>query len=364
MQTPSDRYLTSSGPWGKIECFYTYLDPPDSYFNKLVNLTRTEWFFQDHSRDEVFHLFEASGIDPRPLEGEQSWITATNGVLVRPPTSFLDALPPEKHARIARHLLERSANPLVREFVVERGNYREFTIGLDLPEEIIRFTEERCFLMGRKTIFASTSHALSKLPDVSSRFRYLKSLARCRSLMARLILTPDQDLTTIADWWKSGPNRTRALPLLEMALATQGVGSLDLLHLLPPVPRRLLNTYALEQDLVSANAPDCYWAAMNFFESTASNRYLDDQLARSYYFQEHFETVSPPCQFGDVNVIFHPGANQFVHSYITIADDIIYTKNGSGRFFPYVLMRREDMLSRYLSTEELQTEVYRLKNLN
>lgn len=287
-------------------------------------------------------------------------------MLVRPPVSFLDSLPPESHAKIARHLLGHSANPIVREFVIERGNYREFTIGLDLPEEIIRFTEERCFLMGRKTLFASTSHALSKLPNESSRFRYLKSLARCRSLMARLVLTPDQDqdLTKIADWWKSGPNRTRALPLLEMAVATRGVSSVDLLHLLPPVPRRLLNTYALEQDLVSANAPDCYWAAMNFFESTASNRYLDDQLARSYYFQELFERVRPPFQFGDVNVIFNPGANQFVHSYITIADDIIYTKNGSGRFFPYVLMRREDMLTRYLDTEDLQTEVYRLKNLN
>lgn len=364
MQIPTDRYTTSPGPWGEIECFYSYLDPPDSYFQRIVNSTQTEWFFQDHSRDEVVHILEEFGLDPSVLEVEPTWITAQNGVLIRPSTQFLDELPPETHARIARHLLERSDNPLLREFVVERGHYREFIIGLDLPEEIIRFTEERCFLMGRKTLFASTSHALSKLPDESTRFRYLKSLARCRSLLARLIISPDQDLSSIAGWWTAGPNRSRALPLLEMALATRGVDSIDLLHLLPPVPRRLLNTYALEHDLISASAPDCYWAAMNFFESTASQRYLDDQLARSYYFQEGFEKVEPPFQFGDINVLFLPETNQFVHSFITIADDIVYTKNGSGRFFPYVLMRKEDMLSRYLSSENLRTAVYRLKLQN
>jgi len=179
--------------------------------------------------------------------------------------------------------------------------------------------------------------------------------------VARLRIRPEHDLEAISDWWRAGPNRSRALPLLEAALATRGVETIDILHLLPPVPRRLLNTYALERDRHSASAPDCYWAAMNFFESTASSRYLDEHLPRSYYFQEQFEKVSEPCRFGDVVMLFDREANRFVHAYVHIADDIVYTKNGSGRFFPYVLMRREDMLTRYVTDDTLETEIYRYR---
>jgi hypothetical protein len=234
------------------------------------------------------------------------------------------------------------------------------TEGLDLPEELITWVESRCFRVHQKTFFASSVHALMRISDEDLQLRFLKSLLRCRSLIVRLKIRQGQDLEAISRWWSAGPNRSRSLPLLEAALETRGVDTIDLLHLLPPVPRRLLNTYALERDRYQDMSPDCYWASMNFFEPAMSHRFLDEEFPRTYYFLDRFEVVEPPYEFGDVIMLVDREQDRFVHSYVYIAEDIIYTKNGTGKFFPYVLMKMSDMLTRYMETESYEAEVYRL----
>jgi len=365
METTSNCHRAAPGPWGELECHPTYLDPPEEYFRGSVSRRKTEWFLHGESRASSSRLLEEIGIDPSPLNRDDYWLEAKNGTVIRPPKTFLDHLDPElSNALCARILRSAGDNAHLNEFVIERGRYREYTLGLDIPDDLVAWTEARCFRVGGTTVFASAPHALSRIEDPGLRVRFLKSLARCRSLMVRLRISPGQNLQSIADWWTGGPNRSRALPLLETALATGGVGAIDVLHLLPPVPRRLLNTYALEEDRWPSSSPDCYWAAMNFFESKPSNRFLDDHLPRTYYFQQRFEKVSPPYRFGDVITLFNLQTNRFLHAYVYIADDIVYTKNGSGKFFPYVLMRREDMLTRYSSGNGLTTEAFRLRTMN
>lgn len=362
MQAATHCQISSPGPWGELECFHTYLDPPDSYFDTLIRQRKTQWFFPDRDRDEVQALFERLRV-PAPT-GESEWVVANNGVLLEPTLDFLESLTPEEAVRITAEVLSTPGNSSsLNDFVIERGSYREFTEGLDIPEDLVEWTEGRCFRTGQKTVFASTGHALSRITDDGLRLRFLKSLARCRSLIARLRIRPGQDLAEISRWWSAGPNRCRSLPLLEAALSTRGVETIDLLHLLPAVPRRLLNTYAHEQDRWQDMSPDCYWASMNFFESTASSRYLDDSMPRSYYFADRFDMVEPPYEFGDIIMLCDLEEDRFIHSYVYIADDIVYTKNGAGKFFPYVLMKMDDMLTRYLAKDTYTTAVYRLRNL-
>lgn len=360
MQTDSHFQSSSLGPWGELEYFPTFLDAPDSYFSQLLSKTKTHWFFSGKKEEEVLALFERLET-PDPHSGVK-WIKTNDGILLEPEFDFLESLTAEQANGISAEIVTKAkrGDPRLDYFTIECGDFRIMTEGLDLPEELITWVESRCFRVHQKTFFASSVHALMRISDEDLQLRFLKSLLRCRSLIVRLKIRQGQDLEAISRWWSAGPNRSRSLPLLEAALETRGVDTIDLLHLLPPVPRRLLNTYALERDRYQDMSPDCYWASMNFFEPAMSHRFLDEEFPRTYYFLDRFEVVEPPYEFGDVIMLVDREQDRFVHSYVYIAEDIIYTKNGTGKFFPYVLMKMSDMLTRYMETESYEAEVYRL----
>ncbi|MDF1816059.1 MAG: hypothetical protein P1V20_27915 [Verrucomicrobiales bacterium] len=366
MSEPKEIYTTRTGPWGKLEYYYSYLDSPDGFFRSSTRET-TEWGFIGHNRGQVEDFLFGCGVDVTELNRDCRWIEAQNGTIVSPSNRFVATLSAEvRQTLYPAHLKLMENATHLNEFVIERSAYRENTMGLNIPEEIIKLVEERSVKMGKKTIFTETAFALSQIPDPTMKLKFLKSLARNRAVLAKLRITPDSDVEKIASWWKAGPNRTRSLPLLENALRIPGGDSVDIIHLLPPVPRQLLNTFPTDTDEFDGRKPDCYWAAMNFFSETASNRYLDKSLPREYYFLERFKRLprgSIP-QFGDAVILADRKRNHFVHAYVHIADDIVYTKNGKGKIFPYILMRRDDLISRYQDSSDLGTDIYRLKTLN
>lgn len=351
-----------SGPWGTIEYFHIFLDPPDSYFSEKLFGEVTEWAFPECDQAAVEAFLRARGIEPAKIGAAGSWVRASNGIILRPGEEFLRSMSPEIRQAFYPALLKHSGDRShLSEFVIDRGAFRENTDGLDIPESIIDLVETRSVSLGRKKVFTETAFAMKLAGDRDTKLRTLKALARSRSLVGRLRVDSETPLEKVAEWWTAGPNRTRAMPMLRAALQMRGVDSIDLLHLLPPVPRRLLNTYPELREVINGLAPDCYWTAMNFFSETASSRYLDESLPRQYYFVEDFDQASPPRRFGDVVVLVNRRENRFVHAYIHIADDIVYTKNGSGKFFPHVLMREEDLLQRYLESDELVAEIYRFR---
>lgn len=362
MHTNRSFYCCSPGPWGDIEYVWTHLDPPAFYFEELLQQLTTQWFFQEISRKEVIELLESCGLGGGKIPA--SWLyEAAGGILIEPPNDFLEITEIESIQEIQKFILRRSGNlSSLGEFVVENGDFRASTVGLDLPEELVRWTQERCFQLGGRTIFADTRFALSRITDAELRVRFLRALARTRSMIARLNISTDSDLKEIANWWSSGPNFQRPLPLLEAALETRGVETIDLIHLLPPGAKRVLNTFALRRDVFNGFAPDCYWAAMNFFEGSPSNRFLDVEIPRSYYFVDRFEKIPEATNFGDVISLSLKDGDQFIHACVYIAEEIVYTKNGGSMFFPYVLMNQNDMMTRYLPEGEYNIDVYRFRN--
>lgn len=355
--------VSRSGPWGTLEYYYLFLDPPDHLFAQHHLSSKTEWFFPNCDRTEVASILEKAGISLQLLERASTATAAKGGFLLHPRHEQLLELDARQRQRFYPGLIKLTdrSHPL-NCFVIDRGKFRENAFGLEIPESIIQLIEDRCVTVGKKTLFPETPLVLSMIDDAATQLSVLKALSRARSLVARLRIDDTMDLKEIAGWWAAGPNRSRALPLFEAALRMQGVDSIDLIHLLPPVPRRMLNTYPDRRDAISSNPPDCYWAAMNFFSETASSRYLDSSLPRQYYFLERFDKVDGPRQFGDVIIIADPAENRFVHAYIHVADDIVYTKNGNGRFFPFILMREGDLLARYIESEQMVTDVFRIRS--
>ncbi len=111
-----------------------------------------------------------------------------------------------------------------------------------------------------------------------------------------------------------------------------------------------MNTYLQDEDTAFADRPDCYWTTINFSKTTPSRRVLDVTDA-GFYLYEDFVEVEPPYRYGDAIVLADKVDDAFVHSYVYIADDIVYTKNGRSALFPWMLMREGDMLTRYQSRD-------------
>ncbi len=350
------------GPWGKIEYDTLILTPPPSYFDSCLRDV-TRWGFLGQSREKAEDFLDACGVDVAELARSGRWLQYSDGVVAEPDHAQVAKLTATTREKLYPRLLEWMGNQAyLNEFVVEGGSYRSLAQGLNIPKALVELVEERSVRIGDKMVFPETAFALSQIPEPATRTRFLQGLCRHRAILARLLIDHSDDLETIAQWWKAGPNRSRALPLLETAARTRGVNSLDLIHLLPPVPRRLINTYPRLQSDHNGTGADCFWAAMNFFRETPASRYLDVTVPRQYYFAEHFGELSPgsPRQFGDVILMVDEEKDRFIHAYIHIADEIVFTKNGSGKFFPFVLSLEKDLLSRYAEGDHISTVTYRM----
>jgi hypothetical protein len=174
-----------------------------------------------------------------------------------------------------------------------------------------------------------------------------KKLTRTRTLIARLEVNPGSNMQEMLDYWSTGLNlrRKELEPLFQATASVSGIEHLDLLHVLPALPRKLLYTFPGDDFTTHIRFPDCHWTTLNFFNFTAQDYYLDSHLASSAVL-ENFQQVEPPYRFGDVLMFINPKGNAF-HSCIYLADELVYTKNGANPLVPWTLLELKDLQKMY-----------------
>ena len=146
--------------------------------------------------------------------------------------------------------------------------------------------------------------------------------------------------------------------MLKSVAEAIGADYLDLIHLLPALPRKLLYSYPPLELAMHGRMPDCHWSSLNFFNYEPRKYYLDTRLAASHVL-ENFDTVEAPYRYGDL-LFFLAGAEQSAfHSCVFIADDIVFTKNGDNAANPWILSHLEDLKQVYLSVGGGRVQGYR-----
>ena len=130
---------------------------------------------------------------------------------------------------------------------------------------------------------------------------------------------------------------------------TEGVDELDVLHLLPPLPRKLLYTYPDIDLAMDGRFPDCHWTSLNFFNYTAQSFFLNEKLATTAIL-ERFDKVEPPYHFGDI-LMFMTENKEAVHSCTYIAADLVFTKNGRNIVIPWTLAHLKDIENLYAEAD-------------
>ncbi|MCB1089537.1 MAG: hypothetical protein KDM63_21035, partial [Verrucomicrobiae bacterium] len=106
--------------------------------------------------------------------------------------------------------------------------------------------------------------------------------------------------------------------------------------------------------------PDSFWTALNFFEFWPKDEFLE-KSAVERELRDHFEPIQPPFRYGDLLLLVEEQSRRAMHASVFIADDIVYTKNGSDLLRPWILMRLPDLMTRMATDERPMIEGWRRK---
>jgi hypothetical protein len=177
-------------------------------------------------------------------------------------------------------------------------------------------------------------------------------------MIGRLKLEPDTDFAALGAYWSKGGRRKDVLTLLRSVAEAPGADHIDIIHLLPALPRKLLYSYAPLQLAMNGRMPDCHWSSLNFFNYEPREYYIDTRLAASHVI-ENFSPVDAPYRFGDVLFFLDGETQNAFHSCVFIADDIVFTKNGDNSATPWILSHLGDITQVYLSGQGGRIQGYR-----
>jgi hypothetical protein len=340
------------GPWGRLRYYHFYLEAPDHLIRHFPPPgTQTRWTVPVDKTGSLETVWHAAGLgeDIRKYLTNPRNIVVTDGLhTIFPEPQLLLAIQPEQRAQIYRYLARYSGNPYMANPVLfPAGNVDEWAQDTGLGSTLIDLIKKLSYPYGSILAFSDIPLLLSQCTRESEARNVVKRLTRSRTVIARIEVNDHTDQAALLDYWSTGLGlrRNDIEPLILSAIRTRDVQMLDILHLLPPLPRKLLYTYPDLGLAVEGRFPDCHWTSLNFFNYSAESIYLDDELATSAIL-ERFERVLPPYQFGDI-LIFLSSDDTAHHSCTYIAADLVFSKNGRNPLIPWTLSRLEELTDTY-----------------
>jgi hypothetical protein len=343
--------LGKSGPWGQLQYTHIMLDMPDEY----VQLPPTDqppvrWFFQDYSKDRVIELLKTAEISQDQIDKwlpAAAWKSEINGTWLTPGDDLILALGIEGRSKIYSILIAfaENANQMDPVWFQPAEIDKQFNES-GLTQASIKIFKSLLYRNGsRLLLFVDKDTALRQIPDVREKRLFVKTVYSKPTLVARLKINADSDVESLAAYWGMGGRRKDVLPLINALRRTDGGRYLDIVYLLPNFICERLYKHPTPAADSQAPKQDCFWTSMNAFNSKIDDRFKDLNYVRDTLLKDYY-VISQPSQLGDL-VFLTDADKQAMHAAVYIADDIVFTKNGSHHTQPWILMHMQDMVETY-----------------
>lgn len=346
---PEPYFAGHAGPWGNIEYAPIALEPPDEFIPTNGNVFGpTRWFFQGYDSATLKDFLSQCGLTVEQfnkLTRVAIWKDAPDGVFVMPDDELVLDLAEPARQKIYSALAKSQVNTLHLWPFKARTNDLDTWLGrAGLSEKTVGMLRKLVYHRGEYLCFSDINVVYPRIVDAEERRNFIKRLARTPSLLMKLSVRPDSKVDELADYWAKGRRSKDIAALLDSLTEIPGGMTIDVAHLLPPFARKRLYTFPVPPADPQATWPNCNWTAMNFFNDSTDNRYYDldfcgDALQQNY-------TKTRQATFGDLIVFYRPDGFP-IHMVVYIADDIVFTKNGSSTFHPWMLMKWDDLIADY-----------------
>jgi len=354
----------TSGPWGRLQYVPTVISQPREMVTSVAPLdpTNLQWHFPKVDREGLSALLTKLGFaEPlrQALVSKAQLNHAHDGMTVRPTEKVVLDLSPELRTSLYTVLADYPENEEhVTAFRFPGASPDEWFEGSGLSAATRQIVDPLIYRRGNFLFFADSRLVTHRLPSPQQRWALLKALTRFKTLVVRLKISQETDVESLVHYWGQGGRAKDVRPVLESFFHEKACGQIDVRHLLPELPQRLLYTYKSASELKSSLPPNCHWTSLNFFYEEPQERFaqkgeIDRELVRSY------RSVSGTLRLGDIAVLFNK-EGRIVHSAVFIADDVFFTKNGHHAAVPWILMSLDLMRECY---EAAEFGFYRRKDL-
>lgn len=367
---PFELRTVDYGEWGHLEYSRIILEPPDQYIDLSEDLkaqqNETVWKIAGNSIEDVSRVLLECGIPGDTITGllEPTAIRRneeTGWFEIRPSDEIVLGLSADQRERLYPLLMPQTTkSPFFQPFALTPGGIREVSmIPTRLPDDTVNLIEELTYRMGRVKRFSDVNFLFARAENFEEKRRILKVLGRETSLSVRIVLSDESNLKGLEYYWSSGGRNREILPILRSVVRAPGVERLDIAHLLPPTPRKLIHTYPSPSGYgIAGDMPDCFWTAFSFFADDPPERHLD---FTNHVFLERYEPTSPPFKLGDLILIQNEEEGTWIHACNYIAEELVFTKNGKSMGRPWIISHLSSVVESYLKDENVKATFYRLK---
>lgn len=340
------------GPWGRLSYYYFFLEAPAHVVEKFpLPNTTPRWIFDLADYEVIAAQLKQAGVDASQVDQllqSRRMARDDRRVYVFPTAGMVENLSPETRSTLYAILARNPANTFYHSPVFFlTDSVEEWAKDSELPQAVVQRISRLAYKSGNALVFSDIPLLLGYASSIAEARFIMQKLTRVRTLLARLDLGPEDSIPDLLNYWSTGLGlrRKELEPLMRAVVRTEGVVHLDILHLLPPLPRKLLYTFPDLTFAVEGRMPDCHWTSLNFFNMRPQSYLLDSRLATSLVKQD-FDKVEPPYRYGDVLMFISPD-ERAVHSATYLAGDIVFSKNGANMLTPWLLMRLPDLEKLY-----------------
>ena len=341
------------GPWGRLDLTPIIVSPPIEYVAADWNrgARGSEWRFPSVSRDMLQAFLTTSGFDASQVGRVMAAATpeaSTGGLVVRPDAELVRSLSTEQRARLYNQLAKSPLNiDQANAFRFAGASPEAWLAGSLISPDTRQLLQPLIYRNGEYLLFADPALLLPAIDSPDERQRLAKVLLRQATLLVRLTVDDAARVPSLAEYWGRGGRATDVRPLLESLTNTRTDHSIDIVHLLPSFARNRLYRYpkpttADDEKPLLAN---CLWTVLNFFRDVPDDRFLDvptalETLRRDYY------VVESDFRLGDVVALVDDDGDLF-HAAVYLADDLVFTKNGTSPVAPWIIMPTGRLIAFY-----------------
>jgi hypothetical protein len=350
-------------PWGRLLVTTLSLERPvELQPDAEQNLHPTRWHFPHFDATQTAAFLAECGV---PAETRKALVAplailGTQGCVLTPPPSAVLELTPQVRAKIYEELGKSPPNvPQRNPFRIQPAHADRWFSDSELPADKVELLQKLTYLQGDTLCFSDAEVARHFLG--ADEFRaLLRALSSTDALLLRLRLEPGDAIEPLARYWGRGGRVSAVRALLHSVAKVPGGAEIDVAALLPPLPRAWLYGYP-DPPEHGQPGPDCYWSSLNFFHKTPDDRFLNPVM-RSEEFRRHYEVVPRPEQLGDI-IVFIDAQQITQHACVYVAEDIVFTKNGTQLTHPWIFMRLPDVQAIYADKQRLSTVVFRRRGV-
>lgn len=359
------------GPWGRLWYFDVLLAPSAETLEQLpAPDPHPRWVFAGLSRDQLLQAADTVAMPEPTRTALRALFAATapdadGRITVEPPLDLVLAVPSGFRAAAFPHLVGGlSVTDYAQHIPFPKGfTVDEWFDSGSLPETVRQAILRLVYPAGDRVMlsdFGALYQLLDTRPEQLSAHR---AALRMPALMVLLERPNPAEVPGIAAYWTYGRDKS-VRRLLESFAADPGQRFLDIVHLLSPVERELINTYF--KPAGPDPVPSCFWTAFNFGADRPDDRFLvipgiwteQRELAWQELAQK-YDPIPAPTRLGDIIGYRRKGEAAFDHVCVFLADDLVFTKNGFTFSSPWVISRLAGLDEQYLATPEMERLYFR-----